>query len=289
MKSHIHFSNYRPYISWVHDSDEHSIFALRKQPNPLDMLFSKPSLFENKKIILCFGGSTTYGWLCADTCSYPVFLQELLGPTHAVFNVGVTGSCITQSLYLLVDILRYLDQPFTCIFLDGINEKQGFLQYKDNANSFYIEQLNYSRLLCARMSRSFYPIRHLICRIKQYFSYASNHASPELHYYVQKQAETYIRTQNTIQRLVNNQPITCHYFLQPVQFFSEDPLTLSQPSVERKNYLLELYGLITSSCPETVDLSTSTSLCDQLEYLDWQHLSPNGNKTLAQAIYSSIA
>ena len=83
------------------------------------------SLKKSEKKIFCFGGSTTFGWFVNYKHSYPVYLDNIL-KNYSVFNLGVPGSDVRQSLYLLIDMLRINLIPDMVIFLDGINEKQAF-------------------------------------------------------------------------------------------------------------------------------------------------------------------
>ena len=100
----------------------------------------------NKKKIFCFGGSTTFGWYVSYEDSYPHQLEILNSEKIAFFNVGICGSDISQNLYLLLDLIRIGLIPDEVIFLDGINEKQGFIQSVSDKDNYEFKTNSYDYL-----------------------------------------------------------------------------------------------------------------------------------------------
>lgn len=282
-------SSYRPVLHWNAHGDSHDSIGLRTYPNPIQELLINTDRLRQKKIVICFGGSTTYGWGCDPHQSYPAYLQEHLGSDYVVFNAGVTGSCLTQTLYLLIDILRFFQDSCTCIFLDGVNEKQGFLQYLEPSLSRYNEQLNYAETMIRLVRERVNPVRSLISKTtkllrpqRKVYSY------PELDNYITGQAQTYLRTQALITRILDCLRSKHYFFLQPAEILAPSYTPDSVYTAHRCYYMRNMYNRILTSSSSCIDLSTDPSLSAKLasQYLDWQHLTPYGNELLSQAIAS---
>ena len=117
-------------------------YGLRK-PISYSRIEEKYKKNIDKKKIFCFGGSTTFGWYMPYESSYPHHLEIITGNNVVTFNVGICGSDISQNVYLLLDLLRIGLVPDQVIFLDGINEKQGFIQSMSNYKNYCFKTNSY--------------------------------------------------------------------------------------------------------------------------------------------------
>lgn len=79
-----------------------------------------------KKIIFCFGGSTTLGIFNDDSHTWPAFLNQLLNLNSAnneycVINFGTGGFTPTQETNLFLYLIKQGYRPSLSIFMDGVN------------------------------------------------------------------------------------------------------------------------------------------------------------------------
>lgn len=285
-------SQHRIYVYWedrnVFPCDERGVRLPKGFASMSQKFFASPK--SNEKIFV-FGGSTSFGWFLSFDEAWPQLLQSKK-PNALVFNFGVCGSDITQSLYLLIDCLRDEMIPDRVIFLDGVNEKQGYIQarraekkYSFRSNSFDLIQSRYFNW----HKRDIPVISWIKNKLKMLVWEPENKSSPHANFFIDEQVQTFQKSKNMVISLANKYKFKAHFFLQPSLW---DVLDAShQISVEdsmRKHYLNELYNKILShGCHLTCDLRKDTKLKPS-DFFDWQHLTFSGNQKLAEQINRSF-
>ncbi len=286
-------TRHRIYIYWAHPELMPCDGMGIRIPTGFSSFKEKYERSRDQQRIFCFGGSTTMGVFCDYADSYPHHLEKLLG-NAAVFNFGLGGCDLKYSMYLLIDLLRWGYLPDLIIFLDGINEKQGWFQSLNGYKSYQETSCQYgyfSTLIKEHrphMTFDWKKQQSFISKIKKFVSkMKESKKRPETpgnpFRFVSEQAQYYIMTKEIIRKLAQGWNIKTKFLLQPVLWD-----TWKQATDNRHTYLKMLYKDITKGCPEVSDLSEKVSL-DPSEFIDWQHLIPSGNKALAEAIAQEVA
>lgn len=278
-------AKHRIYLYWSHP--EHFPCDARgfRIPAGFASFEEKYRKSERRQRIFCFGGSTTFGWYCAYTDSYPHHLESLLEDA-AVFNCGLGGSDLRGALDLLVDLLRGGFVPDLAIFLDGVNEKQGWLQavmgQERYEEMFYlypyfreqIERRGIGRWLarCGERFRRGWERRT-----------AGRESRPDPLRFVQDQGDSYLRTCTAIRTLAPAWPVDVRLYLQPTLWD-----VLAPERSLRYEYMKAVYRHITVGSEGLVkDLSVGTRLEPGM-FIDWQHCTGPGNRVLAEDIARAL-
>ena len=238
---------------------------------------------KNKKKIFCFGGSTTFGWYVPYEDSYPHQLEILHSEKIAFFNVGICGSDISQNLYLLLDLIRIGLIPDEVIFLDGINEKQGFIQSASNRDNYEFKTNSYDYLIGKINKTKSNKIKRLINKI---FKRKKIDNSKFLKF-TRNQATEYILSYQIIRKICKSYSIKDYFFLQPTLWDVVDKkYDLDDEEIKRKTYLEKLYKIILSyKNKKIIKLSDNNlSKINSNMFIDWQHLDADGYLELAKII-----
>lgn len=241
--------------------------------------------------VFCIGGSTTFGWYCAYEESYPAVLESLLAPSANVLNLGLPGLDMTGSLHILVDLLRWGIVPDVVILLDGINEKQGFLQAVRGEARFR-ETSPYASYFAELLGRRARPwlggrigraIRHVVSgRAAVPEGVDGNERADDVLRFVPEQAAVYVGALRTARALARSWGFDLVAFLQPVVW---DIWSGTSP---RYQYLKTLYAAIMQTSEPPIDLSRRVSALSPEMFLDWAHLNGAGNAAIANAIARSL-
>jgi len=78
--------------------------------------------------IVCLGGSTTFGTHVDDSESWPYLLQDTLGSTYKVYNLGTPGYSTLEALIQLSTVVPDL-KPDLVIFYQGWNDIHNYHTY----------------------------------------------------------------------------------------------------------------------------------------------------------------
>ena len=257
-----------------------------------------PKHFKNN--IYIFGGSTIYSSEVPDSYTIPSILQRLINNKHPnsykVINMGITSIGIKQQNMLLDGIK--LNKNDIVIFKDGDNEIHQIVMYGNNSQSIIGHDKNrplWQKLL-AKTSKSFVSLRYFLNKANANFKI--NNLDDRLAY-LEKNYEYHIRHAN---RFTSRHNALFFHFVQPNIF------TLAKHS-QHEDILMQS-GLISSQVKEAFSagfpilevvsskLSTegihTKSLADALNhlktptYLDFAHVTEEGNKAIAKRIFEEI-
>lgn len=249
--------------------DDHG-FRLKNGMSPLRMLFDPE---DNRPIYICIGGSTTFGWFVNEIETYPAKLG--LKMNKSVLNLGMPGIDIKNSLEIVSKILLKKTNNIIFIFLFGVNEKSGFMQFNNHLeDSFEITNNLYYRLEPIFSKR--------IGIKKKIFRRHRGKDEEAFKEFVDGQIFETSGYIALIKKLCKAYKIPNYFFLQPhgVRFIN-DPSEFS-----REFYLRRLYDDLSKKA-EIIDISAECDL-GVVDYIDWQHPNPHGYEKIADVISRKI-
>ena len=259
-----------------------------------------------ERTIAFFGGSTTWGTGADDNRTIPSEFVKM-NPEYLGYNFGETGYVAHQSLNVFLE--RYFEgfRPDVVVFYDGVNDVWNKCRSELGP---YSHSREYKIRTALRESgsgsgESFWvtvlPIRNFIEKSIRVFG---NRTSAEADYYDchkdPKKAEQIARVLLSdwliVKNLVESYGGTFVPILQPVIYFSDTKADHLQLSESLKWQYDTLYPLIIElmkrEFPELagnfMDLQNALDR-DEYFYIDWCHLSPNGNQLVAERISQGIA
>jgi len=247
-----------------------------RRPEPYrDITEKYAALAPDAKPIFCYGGSTTFGVYGSYGESYPAVVEALTG--RPTFNMGLQSFDAYAAALSFIDHLRAGLIPATVVFLDGVNEGEGFAQAGDGANPAYRETF--------RQYRGFEDLvknASLKYRLRTWLRRGAPEASgpsADPMRFVADHAEHYRKTQVLVTRLCGAYGIRPVFLLQPSVWD-----IWSGGSDPRHAYLKGLYARISEIAgPATVDISKKCPLSPEMFY-DWAHLSAEGNRLLGRCV-----
>lgn len=234
---------------------------------------------EAKSRYICLGGSTTFGWYVDINDAYPSILETHLNDC-SVFNFGLGAFNLNSAVHVLVELLRHEIVPTKVIFLDGVNEKQGYRQAHNGYEKFQEEYHDWSLF-----SKLFDDLSDdMFRRARRYFEQLKSRplelpSDEKIISFAHDQARSYIQSYKFIIKLADAYNFQPHFFLQPSLL---DILPGVAPL--RQKYIKEVYRCITlDESVVSVDLSVEMEL-ESSWFIDWQHIDRHGNEALAKAI-----
>tara|TARA_B100002052_G_C15880793_1_gene599133 strand:+ start:425 stop:1324 length:900 start_codon:yes stop_codon:yes gene_type:complete len=231
--------------------------------------------------VFCYGGSTTFGVYCSYDDAYPAQLERLIN--RPCFNMGLQTLDLYGSYLNFVDHLRVGLVPEVAVFLDGVNENQGFIQsVEDNSHDYAAEFRQYRGFRDLILNAS---IKH---RFMRYFlntaSEKHNNKSSDPYRFVYEQAQHYHLSRRAIEKIACAFGFRVVFLLQPCVWDvwedgADDP---------RYVYLKALYKEILRQPDHGItDISSEVSLVPECFY-DWAHINSEGNAALAETIALKI-
>jgi len=192
----------------------------------------------------------------------------------------------------VLDLLRDGLKPDLMIFLDGVNEKQGWLQASscDKRNYEQVSwQYKWLSEIClgGKVPTTIGWKRLTITKIIGDLFHRVNPPRKSLDgvnqlRFVQNQAERYSKTFEFIKKLSNDWQFKVQFFLEPTLW---DVWHIQKDM--HYEYMRLLYQRIVSMCDEVVDLSATTKLVKE-NFIEWKHVDSAGTNVLAKQIYDYI-
>ncbi len=248
-----------------------------------------------KPSVYFFGGSTMWGTGADDAHTIPSQFAQLSG--FRVENFGEVAYTSHQSLMLLIQVLQDGHRPNIVVFYDGVNE----VTHKCRTELTPWSHAREHQISSALEERGYglqYVARPLVALAK-YVSdalftsayraggwYNCNSDSTK----AQRIADNLIEDWAIARRLVESYSGKFIGVLQPVAFFSDTRLDhLELDNIQRKQYEA-VYPLIKTKMTDQPGLYDFTDVLDNPEYIyiDFCHVSPNGNRYVAARILKSL-
>jgi lysophospholipase L1-like esterase len=264
----------------------------------------KSDQVSQTKTIAFFGGSTTWGTGANDDGTIPSFFGRA-NPTYEAINFGETGYIAHQSLNLFMK--RYFDgfRPDVVVFYDGVNDVWNKCRRENDAFSTSREQQ--IRIALREYQETSYlsmiaPIRDLAGRVHR--TLASRRAGAASIAYdcdqrpdkAEQVARFLLSDWMIVKSLVEGYGGKFIAILQPQAYGSKTRLDHLRLDADLGRQYAAVYPLVIDLLEKEfpglkdnfVDLRTALDQDDYF-YIDWCHLSPNGNQIIAQRISAAVA
>jgi hypothetical protein len=255
-----------------------------------------------KPLVYFFGGSTIWGTGADDANTIPSQFAQLSGLRAE--NFGEAAYTAHQSLVLLIQVLQDGHRPDIVVFYDGVNEvsqkcrtehtpwSHGREQRISNALRALKVETSYDlRYIVRPFVASAYRVRKVLFGRKQkdeskFFNCDSDTRK------AQKIADNLIEDWAVARKLVESYNGKFVGILQPVSYFSKtktDQIAKDMTSIDRKQFQT-VYPLIKQKMVNRTGVYDFTDVLDRPEYIyiDFCHLSPNGNKYVAQRMLKTL-
>ncbi len=310
---------YHPYTVWEtapFDGTYLNIMdtGLRETPNA--------DCQDDAYLVFVFGGSTVYGTGSPDAQTIPAYLQEditrLMNRPVCVMNFGQPGHVITQNVIKLMLQLQAGAVPDLVIFYGGVNEIIAFIQsgmpnahhrqstiaeiYNDAGNE--VDEVTLSQKLVDEVSKTytigliehwFGPIRKENDSPELLAVPATNYATPEN---ARQVRENYLNTYAIIQGLAQAYKFDFYIFWQPVIWVTDKPFTDEEREAAEKmdEKVQEFFRLVYDEIQQIPSqqyeqfyyIADALDGIDSFIYADRYHLTPEGNRVIADAMMEVV-
>ncbi len=290
---------YNPFVVWrtaPFQGETINIDAngIRKTPGSVDSASSYR--------VFVFGGSTILGFGSPDWGTIPAYLLEDLKPNFpavSVTNFGELGWVSTQSVILLIRQLQSGKVPNLVIFYDGANEALSAIDdghAGDHAGrqriAMQLEHPMAGALLDSSLAKFLLPRIEGIER-------RSRRMVPDDRL-AKDVVDTYLSNYRTVEALASQYGFKFRFFLQPIILTSRKPLTAEErrmiPEMEYTapgvpDLITKVYKMVGADAPRLKNLRLLNGVFDAREpqlWVDWCHVTPEGNKIVADAIVDAL-
>jgi hypothetical protein len=289
-------SGYRAYVIWRHKPyagqtiNTDKAEGIRVTP-PISGLPAAPATYF-------FGGSTMWGEGVSDETTIPAYYQALSRETAV--NYGEGGWTAHQSLNQLMEVMAAGRKPANVVFYDGVNEIyakcsrgnnffshfsekriDGALKYEPTEVGYYLQSIEAAAKSVATAIFGRNPDH------KKVYDCNNNPQKADL------VAEALVRDWMIAKYIAESNGARFFAFLQPVAFLSKTRLSELPPEeldAEFGEQYKTVYPLIRAKMKQRgigIDMSGTVDL-DGYFYVDFCHLSPNGNRIVAEAIRKAM-
>ena len=264
--------------------------------------FSTISSDSQTAKIWFFGGSTAWGIGARDDETIPAYVQKY--SSKSTFNAGETGYVAHQSLNLLMKAYLEGGRPETVFFYDGVNEvahkcRTGYAVFSSAQELIVRERVQPKTTLgSSRLISVFDPTVQIFRLALEKFGRAQLVTEYDCHTNAQKATlivEHLISSWKVAKTIVEANGGVFIPVLQPVAYIGSPNLT-HLPEVTEHQHLRKQYEIIY----EGVRLSAKKSNFDYVDltdvfnvqdfvYIDFCHVSPNGNALVAERLLKARA
>lgn len=304
---------YEPFVGWAR-REYHSKYTnvdsrgVRKTWNP-EYSHGTPAT------IYVFGGSTVWGTGVRDDYTIPSHLSKLLnnnGYDFIVYNYGDTGYTFTQEIIRLILLLREGYRPTYVIFYDGFNDVYGAYQ---SGTAGTTTNLSITREKLKKKSNRkliwtgitgifendcmiYKAVKKMLAPFSQQQKFqevASNYSEEEIKALSDGISEYYIKSMELLDHLSKAYGFEYICFWQPT-IYVEKTLTSEEEKVDPRvddkalgnAYRCTIASLAVKSPPRFFDISDALSERTKSCYIDFVHLSEEGNELVATKIFQTF-
>lgn len=301
--------NYEPFVGWARREYHGKTInvdaqGVRKSWNPATFSQGQP------KTVYAFGGSTLWGTGARDDYTIPSLLSKRLNRDGAAFDVsnyGETGYTFLQEVIRLALLLREGHRPDYVIFYDGGNDVYAAYQagkVETTQNCTIIREKLQRRpaqqvkLWLKNVLTRYSRVYEALGRLREHFSpkqrfqeAACQWNESQLKTLSGGIVESYKKSMDLVDRLSKAYGFQYLCFWQPV-IFTETHLTEEETRVSPRlddRALTLLYrnvneALKDQSLPRFHNISDALNQRTKTYYIDFCHLSEEGNAAVAEAI-----
>lgn len=257
-----------------------------------------------EKVIAFFGGSTTWGTGASDDTTIPSYFARF-NPRFEAINFGETGYIAHQSLNLFMR--RYVEgfRPDVVVFYDGVNDVWN--KCRQEASAFSHSREYRIRVVLQENSdeNSYWnviqPIQTFVGKVRRTLdnrqrANLSHYDCPSNPEKAGNIARMLLSDWLIVKQMVESYGGTFIGILQPQAYGSDTKLDHLKLDPELGRQYEIVYPLIvdllerefTALEGNFVDLRHALDQQDYF-YIDWCHLSPNGNEIIARRISDAVA
>ena len=307
---------FKPYVGW--NREEYHGEWVNIDSNGVRKTWL-PNVANNKLLptLYVFGGSTVWGSGARDDYTIPSHLSKLLHENdfdHMLFNYGESAYSITNNIMQLVVLLKNGQIPDHVIFYNGINLVHSAYNNGDprvhSINNLFASRISDSNkgssldYIRIGLHKLIFSNSMIIKVLSSVFTSKTtiNHYKPTLQYkpdIVEKLGDEIIEYYKSCLVLVNNLAkgygFDVIFLWQPV-IFTENKLFDEEYRVSEKLYnkqVSELYKYCNRQVsnikvPNFYNISDVLVNRENMIYIDFAHLTEEGNKIVAEKIISII-
>jgi hypothetical protein len=252
--------------------------------------------------VFAFGGSAMLGFGSPDWETIPAYLQQDMKGRHpavSVTNFGEKGWVSTQDVLMLMRQLQAGNIPDMVVFYDGLNDALFALENGradghagQKRISVLLEHPLAGALLDSNLSKFILPrLAHFRPRAPQ--------AAPD-DSLASAVADTYLANTRIVEALAFQYGFKFEFFLQPIISIDPKDLTAEEQKMsaemdytapEFRALVSRVYALIAARSPASGKIRPLTKVFagqkSQL-WIDWVHVTPEGNKMVADAMAGSL-
>jgi len=255
-----------------------------------------------KPTVYFFGGSTMWGVGSDDASTIPSQFSRL--SESAAENFGDIAFTAHQSLVLLIQLLQDGHRPDVVVFYDGVNEVAHKCRVELTPWSHLAEPKLTSALELRKAGQGGMSLSYLFSPLwaaaqsvaRQIPALGGRKQSYECHAdagKAQKIADNLVQDWLIAQRLVESYGGKFIGVLQPVAFFSDtklDHIGAKRGKGQLSKQFEVVYPLVKAQMRKHKNMYDFTDVLDHPEYMyiDFCHLSPNGNRYIAEGLLQIV-
>jgi lysophospholipase L1-like esterase len=304
--------DFAPFIEWK-DNEFHGKYinvnaqGVRKTWNP------SPVTGGHVAKIYVFGGSTVWGTGSRDDFTIPSQLSKLLFSHKInceVYNYGTSAYTFNQEIIRLLLLLRDGHRPTLVIFYDGVNDvyasyqsgvpgtiqNEDIIRKKLKLNSAYQLIKEGAKIILSQSKIiDFRKLKSLFFQTPQFHEIASTYDDDRLNSLADGIVREYAQSRAMLDQLAKSYSFAYVCLWQPV-IFTENSTKSTEGEGEKRQQdktLAFLYRKVNDKLkntpmPHFYDLSDALRERVDPVYIDFCHLSEEGNSLIARKIYPII-
>jgi hypothetical protein len=287
---HSQTTKYVSYLGWRRESFTGKTISIA---GPYGQRRTVGGASSDRPSVYLFGGSTMWGTGADDANTIPSLVAQLGG--FRAENYGEGAYTAHQGLVLLIELLQDGHRPDVVVFYDGVNEVVQKCRSELTPKS-HAREARIKAALEATSADKTYDLRYMagplmsaatsladalgLRRQDRSFNCDTDARKP------QQVADNLIQDWDVARRLVESYGGKFIGILQPVAYYSKTKTDhIRLPDLQRRQYEA-VYPLIKQKMAGRPGLYDFTDLLDHAEYMyiDFSHLSPGGNRYVAQRL-----
>lgn len=310
----LNHGDYKSYIGWRRFPFESKTINIDE--NRLRYTPQSPLSTDESPLVVFLGGSTMFGQGAKDALTIPAKFAEIANGEYRTMNLAESGWRPFQSYIFLLMQLQNGLKPDVIITLDGVNERTGYIkgiQETSHKRELQIRHVMYGHdrkdWVAQNLSfKNFFlsPLLTFITKQKIKYGFQKKFNIEYDHTSNRQFTITTERTQNTaralldswllLQNLATQIDATFICALQPNTAIGNPQIShLKINEIEMEPYV-HLYPAILGNIHNEeykallehfIDLSTVFD-GDDYFFIDYCHVSPNGNRVIAEALYAQL-
>lgn len=306
--------SYHPHIGWRGEpySGQHvnvNENGLRKTWNPADTSHDVEKLY-------IFGGSTVWGTGARDDFTVPSHLSKIFHHNKRpviVTNCGESAYTFYQEVMRLCLLLKEGHRPDYVVFYDGVNDVQATYATGEPGNTAYTNIFRHKTGLKSPLDYSLAGMRvalreYNVCRTYRLYkdlrmalapqqsgqAATSSLDTKQVRRLTDKLLRHHKNTRQLVLELARAYDFKVHFFWQPV-IYTETVLTDEEAQLpfNRDPVFADLYKsmnrlLLDDDDPTFTNIHDVLHGHDQTTFLDWAHLTEEGNESVARRIHEVL-